>query len=105
MRICFVIAFASLVAACTGHKTTVADAQMPDTASARTCTGAAYDPCTQNTQCTSMNCHLYNASMLQVCTQSCTPGDNTTCPVDATGANGFCNNMGNCKPAKANSCT
>jgi len=71
---------------------------------ARTCTGSAFDPCTTADQCASMNCHLYNGAGIQVCTQVCTPGDNTTCPVDATGANGVCNNMGMCKPAKANDC-
>jgi hypothetical protein len=90
-----------LLAACTGHHVTTTDGS----AAMRTCTGAAYDPCTMSDQCNSLNCHNYNASMLEVCTQTCTPGNNTTCPVDSTGANGFCNMMGNCKPAKANSCT
>jgi hypothetical protein len=98
----FCIAIA-LAVACTGHKTTVQDAPMAD--SMRTCTGAAYDPCTTATQCTSMNCHDYKGSMLQVCTEACTPGDSSTCPIDNTGSNGFCNNMGTCKPAAANSCT
>jgi hypothetical protein len=39
-----------------------------------------------------------------VCTTSCTPGDNTTCPVDSTGNHATCNNMANCKPAAANNC-
>jgi hypothetical protein len=69
------------------------------------CTGSAYDPCTGNSQCMSMQCHDYLGAGIEVCTQSCTPGDNSTCPVDSTGANGDCNAMGNCKPAKANSCT
>jgi len=68
------------------------------------CTGVAYDPCTSNTQCMSMNCHLYNADQLQVCTVACTPGDNTTCPKDKNGVNGTCNNMAICKPAAANVC-
>jgi hypothetical protein len=71
---------------------------------ARTCVGSPFDPCTTNDQCSSMNCHLYSGLGIQVCTQVCTPGDNTTCPVDATGANGICNTMGICKPAKANDC-
>jgi hypothetical protein len=49
-------------------------------------------------------CHDYNGAGLTVCTITCTPGDNSTCPVDATGSNGFCNNMGNCKPSQANVC-
>jgi hypothetical protein len=35
----------------------------------------------------------------------CTAGDNTTCPIDSTGAHGTCNNMSNCKPAAPNNCT
>jgi hypothetical protein len=70
----------------------------------RTCTGAAFDPCTTNDQCEAMNCHLYKGGGIQVCTQTCTPGDNSTCPVDATGINATCNNMGICKPLKANDC-
>jgi hypothetical protein len=69
------------------------------------CTGAVYDPCTDNTQCMSMQCHSYMMAGLQVCTQACTAGDNTTCPVDITGAHGTCNPMSNCKPAAANHCT
>jgi hypothetical protein len=69
------------------------------------CTGAAYDPCTENTQCMSNRCHLYQAQNLQVCVPTCTPGDNSTCPVDRTGVNGTCNNMGICRPAAANDCT
>jgi hypothetical protein len=69
------------------------------------CTGAVYDPCTTNDQCMSMNCHFYMMSNFTICTQACTPGDNTTCPVDATGTHGTCNNMGNCKPTAANNCT
>jgi len=64
------------------------------------CTGAPYDPCTTASQCMSTNCHNYNG--LQVCVTACTPGDNTTCPTDSTGAHGTCNNMSICKPAAAN---
>ncbi len=68
------------------------------------CTGAAYDPCTADNQCMSNDCHLYQAQNLQVCVTTCTPGNNSTCPVDRTGANGVCNNMGICRPAAANNC-
>jgi hypothetical protein len=47
----------------------------------------------------SANCKLFSGLGVQVCTTTCTPGDNTPC-----GA-GTCNNMGICKPAAANSCT
>jgi hypothetical protein len=76
-----------------------------DTATGTACTNAAYDPCTTNDQCTSNNCHLFSQQGFQVCTAACTPGDNTTCPVDKSGVNGTCNNMGICKPSAPNDCT
>ncbi len=91
-------------AACTNSHGTPTDAPMMGSGSGSMCTGAVYDPCTDNTQCMSSMCHLYTATNLQVCTQSCTAGNNTTCPTDVTGVNGTCNNMGNCKPAAANNC-
>ena len=81
------------------------DAPSIDAPVGQACTGAAYDPCTANTQCMSNNCHLYQQQNLQVCVPTCTPGNNSTCPVDKTGVNGVCNNMGICKPAAANDCT
>jgi hypothetical protein len=110
MRIVLIVL---LAAACTSHSTThtgadapaLADAPGDGAGSGSACTGAVYDPCTDNTQCMSMNCHFYMMSNIQVCTTACTPGNNSTCPVDSTGANGFCNMMGNCKPAAANHCT
>jgi hypothetical protein len=81
------------------------DVQIDAPASGATCTNAVFDPCTDNSQCDSGNCHLFNQSAFQVCVQACTPGDNTTCPIDASGVNGFCNNMGICKPAVPNNCT
>ncbi len=80
-------------------------AQPSDTGGGNACTNADYDPCTDNTQCTSGNCHLFQQSGFQVCSPACTAGDNTTCPVDSSGANGQCNNMGICKPLAANDCT
>ncbi|HWO19938.1 MAG TPA: hypothetical protein VNO30_14225 [Kofleriaceae bacterium] len=85
----------------------VPDAPKPpiDAPAGNVCTGKAYDPCTDNTQCMSANCHLFSAQALQICTATCTPGNNATCPVDKTGVNGMCNNMGICRPAAANDCT
>lgn len=94
----------TLLAACSSYEVHLVDSGGGSGSSMRTCVGSAFDPCTTADQCSSMNCHLYNGTGVQVCTQACTPGDNTTCPVDATGVNGTCNNMGNCKPAKANDC-
>ena len=68
-------------------------------------TRGAYEPCTTNTQCMSNVCHFFRAQSLQVCVTTCTPGNNATCPVDKSGVNGVCNNMGICKPAAANDCT
>jgi len=106
----FAYLVAALVAACSYYHTTYSyDAGSPgadgDGGGSDQCTGSAYDPCTDNSQCMSMQCHDYRGAGIEVCTVSCTPGDNSTCPVDSTGANGDCNSMGNCKPAKANSCT
>ena len=67
--------------------------------SGNACTGALYDPCTSNAQCMSGNCHLFSGQGIQVCTATCTPGNNAPC-----GA-GTCNNMGICKPNAANTCT
>ena len=46
---------------------------------AAACTGAAYDPCTDNTQCMSQNCKTFGGAGLEVCTVTCTPGDDTAC--------------------------
>jgi hypothetical protein len=53
------------------------------------CTGAVYDACTDNTQCTSQNCHLFAQDGIQVCTQAC---DGESCP--DFGGSGFCNTKG-----------
>jgi len=97
-----VFALSVVLGACGGD-----DGSTPsiDAPAGATCTNATYDPCTTNTECTSNNCHLFEMAGIQVCTAPCTPGDNSTCPVDASGVNGVCNNMGTCKPAVANDCT
>jgi hypothetical protein len=74
------------------------------TSTAAACTNAIYDPCTDASQCTSGKCQLFMQQGFQVCTQTCTPGDNTTCPTQ-NGQPAACNNMGICKPAAANTCT
>lgn len=81
------------------------DSQTPqDTAGGATCTNADYDPCTDNTQCDSGNCHLFQQSGFQVCVPACTVGG-AACPNDSSGTPATCNNMGICKPAAANDCT
>jgi hypothetical protein len=62
------------------------------------CTGALYDPCTDSTQCESASCKAFNGLGVEVCTTTCTPGDDTPC------GTGTCNNMGICKPPAANAC-
>jgi hypothetical protein len=94
-----------VLAACSSSSSKSVDApSQMDGSAGPMCTGAVYDPCVNPSDCMSMMCHFYMMSNFTVCTQACTPGDNTTCPLDATGAHGFCNPMGNCKPAVANNC-
>lgn len=78
-----------------------APAGTPDAAGA-TCTGALYDSCTDNTQCTSNNCKTFNAAGITVCTQACSAQN--PCP-DQNGQAVMCNNMGICRPNTANACT
>ena len=103
MSITRALAISALVAAaaCGDGGKSMPDAPAVDAPAGPACTNAVYDPCTSNAQCTSMNCHLFMSDGFQVCTQACTPGDNTTCP----GVGASCNNMGICKPAAANNCT
>ena len=69
------------------------------------CTNALYDPCTDNTQCTSGNCRAFNMPSpgIQICTQTCDA--NTPCPPPAGGATVQCTNAGVCRPTAANACT
>src|SRR5262245_47234558 len=97
--LCFVFA------ACKGDTPPPVDAPRDSMGSGAASTGAAYEPCTTNDQCMSMNCHFYMQSNFTVCVTTCTPGNNSTCPVDSSGTNGVCNNMGICKPAMPNNCT
>ncbi len=74
----------------------------PDTPTGGTC--AIYDSCTALSECgaDAVECHLFTQDGFQVCTPACTPNDNSTCPVDSTGARGECNMRGICKPAAVN---
>lgn len=94
------LAFAFALIACTSSKPPV----KPDAGSnaMRTCTGSAYDPCTDNSQCTSNACQFYMMSNITVCTVTCDA--NNPCPKDASGTPGTCNMKGLCKPSVANSC-
>ena len=65
------------------------------------CTGAIYDPCTDNAQCNSQICRLFVNDNIQMCTQMCTPGE--ACPM--AGATAVtCNNLGFCKAPAVTNC-
>ena len=90
------IAVLVLLAACAGDA---------PPASERRCTGDAYDPCLTEHDCMNSNCRLFMADGIQVCTTSCTAGDDSTCPAMADGTPATCNMLGICKPPAANNCT
>jgi hypothetical protein len=69
------------------------------------CTGELYDSCLQEHECTSNNCRSFAADGIQVCTMTCTAGDDSTCPRTTDGKTVTCNQMGICKPPAANQCT
>jgi hypothetical protein len=93
----------ALLFACGGGGGSTDVTTIPDAdPNAPLCTGAAFDNCTANEDCASLNCHLFRQSAFQVCTQACDASN--PCPNDATGVPGTCNNMGICKPVAANAC-
>jgi hypothetical protein len=97
LRLVLVVGLTTL-GACGGH-----DASSNiDASSGPACTGAVYDTCTGNTQCTSQNCHLFMADGIQVCTQACS--GSMACPNDSAGTTVACNQMAICKPSVANNC-
>ncbi len=101
----FIQLLALTLAACTGGEgpdPTPADAQQIQ---GPACTNADFDPCTDNSECDSGNCHFFNQSAFTVCVPACTPNDDSTCPIDSTGNHAQCNKMGICKPAAPNACS
>lgn len=100
MGLALALALALATAACGGgDKGGAPDADL----SAPVCTGVVYDNCTSSSQCGSGQCHLFSGEF-QVCTQACTPNDNSSCPVSANGMESKCNMRGICKPAVNNAC-
>jgi hypothetical protein len=87
------VALATILACSDGGTIPDADPAAP------VCTGMVYDNCTSNEQCQSGMCHLFSGEF-QVCTQTCTPGNNAMCPSVNTDK---CNNRGICKPTKNDS--
>jgi hypothetical protein len=72
-----------------------------DGATLPACTGAAYDPCTDNTQCMSQNCRVFNSDGIQICTATCDAAN--PCP-DFNGAPVACNMNNRCNPRGMNAC-
>jgi len=92
MKNLLLLAIAMTLGACSGD----------DGGSTIECSGSAYDPCVDNADCDSQNCHLYGSAAFTVCTQACDASN--PCP-DQDGEAVPCNNMGLCRPAAANTCT
>jgi hypothetical protein len=76
----------------------------PDAAPAPMCTKALYDVCMTNADCMSGNCRFYTMGNFYACTQPCTVGMDTTCPLDSAGQQPKCNNEGLCRPTVPNNC-
>ncbi len=95
----FAFAFALALSACGGDDAPAT----PDAATLPACTGALYDPCTDNSQCMSGNCRVFNNAGIQVCTQDCAsmacPAQGGTAVACSTGQNTVC------RPTMANACT
>lgn len=87
---------ALLVGACSGNAPASVD-------SGRTCDGANYDRCLQEHDCMSGDCRNFPADGFQVCSKTCTVGDDTTCGKTLDGRQATCN-AGICKPPGPNEC-
>lgn len=66
------------------------------------CTGATYDPCTEDMQCMSTMCQPFSSAGFTACTQACDAS--TPCP-DQNGVAVPCNQRGICRPPMPNDCT
>ena len=78
-----------------------------DAPAGNVCTGLLYDRCTDNTQCMSGNCRMFNNIGVSLCTQACTVGG-AACPMQGATAVSCSNGAGGsnvCRPAAANTCT
>lgn len=74
--------------------------------SGRKCEGKLYDRCLEEHDCgaTQPDCHNFAGDNIQVCTKTCTVGDDATCGTTLDGRAATCNMMGICKPPGANDC-
>jgi hypothetical protein len=86
-----------LAGACTGSAPASVD-------SGRTCNGTNYDRCLQEHDCMSGDCRNFPApDNFQVCSKTCTVGDDTTCGMTLDGRPATCV-AGLCKPPGPNEC-
>ena len=81
-----------LAGACTG-----------DQPGQRTCTRTLYDACQQEHDCASGNCHNFAAEGFQVCSTSCTVGNDAPCMATLDGRPATCK-AGICTPPEPNDC-
>ncbi len=75
----------------------------------RTCAGNLYDACLDEHDCMSGNCVNFMAARFQVCSVSCTVGDDTPCMTNDRGQPATCKAVtgtaGICTPPAENDCT
>jgi hypothetical protein len=86
-----------LAGACTGSSPASID-------SGRLCSGQLYDRCLQEHDCASMDCRNFMAEGFEVCSKSCTVGDDSTCGKTLDGRQATCDALGICKPPGPNEC-
>ena len=76
----------------------------------RTCDGTLYDACSDEHDCMSNNCHNFMMQQFQVCSTTCTVGDDSPCMTTSDGKKATCvaisttGNAGICTPPAANDC-
>jgi hypothetical protein len=75
--------------------------------SGRACNGTLYDHCLSEHDCGAMNadCRNFMLDGFQVCTKTCTVGNDASCGMTSDGRAATCNTMGICKPPSPNNCT
>lgn len=88
------IAMLLVLAACAGD----------EPSNTRTCAGNLYDACLQEHDCASGNCHNFTAEGFQVCSTTCTPGDDAPCMTTLDGKPATCSANAICTPAVPNEC-
>jgi len=73
----------------------------------RTCAGNLYDLCLQEHDCMALNmdCHNFVTEGFQVCSKSCTVGNDAPCGMTFDGRKATCSASGTCTPPGPNECT